>query len=69
MQVIFFTTELVGEQLLVSRGQDGAVHVLSNVCRHRGNMVETSISGTRRSFVCQYRAGCIMSKWLPFIRK
>ena len=52
----FFTTELVGEQLLVSRGQDGAVHVLSNVCRHRGNMVETKACGNRRSFVCQYHA-------------
>lgn len=52
----FFTTEVVGEQLLVSRGQDGDVHVLSNVCRHRGNLVETSPNGRRRSFVCQYHA-------------
>ena len=52
----FFTTELAGEQLLISRGKDDAVHVLSNVCRHRGNMVETAASGNRRSFVCQYHA-------------
>ena len=52
----FFTTELVGEQLLVSRGHDNEVYVLSNVCRHRGNLVETAASGNRRSFVCQYHA-------------
>ena len=52
----FFTTELVGEQLLVSRGQDGEIYVLSNVCRHRGNLVETAPKGNRRSFVCQYHA-------------
>ncbi|MFK7754349.1 MAG: aromatic ring-hydroxylating dioxygenase subunit alpha [Sedimentitalea sp.] len=52
----FFTTDLVDEQLLVSRGHDGQVYVLSNVCRHRGNMVETAASGNRRSFVCQYHS-------------
>lgn len=52
----YFTTELVGEQLLVSRAADGAVHVLSNVCRHRGNMVVTEAKGNRRSFTCGYHA-------------
>ncbi|MEP3920740.1 aromatic ring-hydroxylating dioxygenase subunit alpha [Ascidiaceihabitans sp.] len=52
----FFTTELVDEQLLVSRGHDGEIYVLSNVCRHRGNMVETEARGNRRSFVCGYHA-------------
>ncbi len=35
----FFTTELLGEQLLVVRDLEGEVRVLSNVCRHRGNLV------------------------------
>lgn len=52
----FFTTDLIGEQLLVSRDQDGNVHVLSNVCRHRGNLVEVASNGNRRAFVCQYHA-------------
>lgn len=52
----FFTTELVGEQLLVVRNDDGDINVLSNVCRHRGNMVENATSGNRRSFVCPYHA-------------
>ncbi len=51
----YFTTELVGEQLLVARDADGEINVLSNVCRHRGNLVAEG-RGNRRSFVCQYHA-------------
>ena len=51
----YFTTELVGEQILVARDQGGAVRVLSNVCRHRGNLVAMG-KGNRRSFVCGYHA-------------
>jgi choline monooxygenase len=51
----YFTTELVGEQLIVCRDQDGEVRVLSNVCRHRGNLVAEG-KGNRRSFVCGYHA-------------
>ena len=51
----YFTTELVGEQLLVSRDTAGCIHVLSNVCRHRGNLVAEG-RGNRRSFVCAYHA-------------
>lgn len=51
----YFTTELVGEQLIVSRAAGGEVHVLSNVCRHRGNIVAEG-RGNRRSFVCGYHA-------------
>ena len=49
----FFTTEMVGEQLLVVRDRDGTVRVLSNVCRHRGNRVAEG-SGNARKFICQY---------------
>lgn len=51
----FYTTELVGEQLIVARDKTGEVHVLSNVCRHRGNIVAQG-RGNKRSFVCQYHA-------------
>lgn len=51
----YFTTELVDEQLIVSRTAAGKVHVLSNVCRHRGNLVAEG-KGNRRSFVCGYHA-------------
>ncbi|WP_371225405.1 aromatic ring-hydroxylating oxygenase subunit alpha [Roseovarius sp. 2305UL8-3] len=49
----FFTTELLGEELLVVRDTDGVVRILSNVCRHRGNRVAEG-SGNARKFICQY---------------
>ncbi|SNT73897.1 aromatic ring-hydroxylating oxygenase subunit alpha [Paracoccus seriniphilus] len=52
----FITTELIGEQLLVARDDEGEINVLSNVCRHRGNLVANEASGNRRSFVCPYHA-------------
>ncbi len=51
----FYTTELVGEPLLVTRGKDGEVRVLSNVCRHRGNIVARG-SGKQSRFTCNYHA-------------
>ena len=51
----FYTTELVDEQLIVSRDKKGDIYVLSNVCRHRGNIVAHG-RGNQRSFVCQYHA-------------
>jgi len=51
----FFTTELLGEQLLVVRDLAGEVRVLSNVCRHRGNLVAEGKGNTKR-FICQYHA-------------
>ena len=49
----FFTTELVGEQLLVLRDDEGVVQVFSNVCRHRGHPVVEG-KGNRLRFVCPY---------------
>ena len=49
----FYTTEMLDEQILVTRDMDGEVHVLSNVCRHRGNRVAEG-SGNSKRFVCQY---------------
>ena len=49
----FFTTEMVGEQLLVTRSHDSTVRVLSNVCRHRGNQVAVG-SGSAKRFSCPY---------------
>ena len=51
----YFTTDLAGEPLIVVRSQDGEVKVLSNVCRHRGNLVATG-RGNRKTFVCAYHA-------------
>ncbi len=51
----FFTTELLGEQLLAVHSEDGSIRVLSNVCRHRGNVVAEG-RGSARKFVCSYHA-------------
>ena len=51
----YFTTELLDEPLLVVRGDDGVIRVLSNVCRHRGNVVAAG-RGNRRAFSCNYHA-------------
>ena len=51
----YFTTELVGEQIIVCRDRDDRIRVLSNVCRHRGNLVAEG-RGNRNSFVCGYHA-------------
>ena len=51
----YFTVDVVGEPLLVVRGGDAKIRVLSNVCRHRGNLVAKG-AGNRLRFVCGYHA-------------
>jgi phenylpropionate dioxygenase-like ring-hydroxylating dioxygenase large terminal subunit len=51
----YFTVTLLGEPLLIVRGDDGEIRVLSNVCRHRG-MPLVEGSGNTRRFVCSYHA-------------
>jgi len=35
----YFGCEIVGEPVLVARGEDGALRAFSNVCRHRGSLL------------------------------
>ncbi len=42
-----------GRPVIVSRGEDGAAHVLLNVCRHRGATVAQG-SGCVKRFACPY---------------
>ena len=51
----YFACELAGEPLLVILGNDGQVQVLSNVCRHRANLVAQG-TGNRQRLVCSYHA-------------
>lgn len=51
----FFTAELAGEPLIVCRDAEGELRVLSNVCRHRSNIVVQG-TGRKRRFVCPYHA-------------
>jgi phenylpropionate dioxygenase-like ring-hydroxylating dioxygenase large terminal subunit len=51
----FFTVQLLNEPLLVGRGDDGAVRVMTNVCRHRGMPLAEGRGAVKR-FVCSYHA-------------
>ncbi len=45
----------IGEdQVIVVRGEDGAINVLLNTCRHRGNALCRAEQGRAKSFVCSY---------------
>jgi phenylpropionate dioxygenase-like ring-hydroxylating dioxygenase large terminal subunit len=50
-----FVTRYMGEDpVLVTRGDDGRVHVLLNTCRHRGRGVCSADRGHAASFACPY---------------
>ncbi len=50
-----FVTRSMGEDpVIVSRAQDGSLHVMLNVCRHRGRKVCAEDAGNVRNFRCGY---------------
>ena len=49
----FVATTVVGEPLVMVRGHDGEVRVLSNVCRHRGTVIAEG-TGSSRQLLCPY---------------
>ncbi len=51
----YFTTEIVGEPILVTKTADGSIRTLSNVCRHRGNILAQG-RGNSKKFTCGYHA-------------
>jgi phenylpropionate dioxygenase-like ring-hydroxylating dioxygenase large terminal subunit len=51
----YFSCTVAGEPLLVVRGDEGQVRVLSNVCRHRANLIAQG-RGHRQRLVCSYHA-------------
>jgi Rieske 2Fe-2S family protein len=44
------------EAVILTRGMDGTVNAMLNVCRHRGAEVCTQAKGNARAFVCPYHA-------------
>ena len=50
----YFLFELGEDSIIISRGGDGEVHALMNICRHRGSRVCEEASGNRKTFVCPY---------------
>jgi phenylpropionate dioxygenase-like ring-hydroxylating dioxygenase large terminal subunit len=49
----FFTEDVAGMPVLMTRGADGEVRAFANICRHRGAPVATGC-GNARAFVCPY---------------
>src|SRR5579875_788121 len=49
----YFTTEIVGEPIVVARGRDGVLRAMSAVCQHRAMLVAEG-AGNTRGFVCPY---------------
>ena len=49
----YFTSHHIGEPIVVTRGQDGVLRALSNVCQHRG-MIVAEGHGSTRALMCQY---------------
>jgi anthranilate 1,2-dioxygenase large subunit len=50
-----FKTINVGERpILVVRGDDGEIRTFYNACSHRGNLLETRVTGNAAEFECPY---------------
>ncbi len=49
----YFSINIVDEPLLVVRGKDGAIRVLSAVCRHRGHVLGEA-KGNVDGFTCPF---------------
>jgi Rieske 2Fe-2S family protein len=51
----FFTAQLAGDNVIVSRGRDGDLHAFNDVCRHRGSRIcGAGAHGNAERFVCPY---------------
>ena len=50
----FFKADLVGEPLVMARGEDGQLRAFYNVCRHHAAAVVTEAQGCAKQFRCPY---------------
>lgn len=50
----YVTLEVGDDPIVVVRGEDGVVHAMHNVCRHRGSLVCTEPCGHVTRLVCPY---------------
>jgi Rieske 2Fe-2S family protein len=50
----FFTMEVDTDSIIVIRGQNGVIHALHNVCRHRGSLICTDPAGHVSKLMCPY---------------
>lgn len=52
----FFHTYMGEDPVILSRGSDGSVNALLNMCRHRGARLVRADDGNCNNFVCSYHA-------------
>jgi Rieske 2Fe-2S family protein len=53
----FVVRELPGDNVVITRSQEGSIHAFHNVCRHRGTRLCTETAGTfAGSIQCPYHA-------------
>lgn len=50
----FFLVDVDADSIIVVRADDGAIHALHNVCRHRGSVVCAEPAGHASKLVCPY---------------
>ena len=50
------TLEILGESVVVIRGDDGAARAFANVCRHRGSRLVDGEAGCAKRLTCPYHA-------------
>jgi phenylpropionate dioxygenase-like ring-hydroxylating dioxygenase large terminal subunit len=50
----YFLFEMAGESVIISRGDEGRINALLNVCRHRGSRICDNATGHEARFVCRY---------------
>jgi len=50
----YFLYNVAGEEVIIVRGNDGEVHALLNVCRHRGSRVCLEARGSTKRLTCPY---------------
>ncbi len=65
----WFTFEIDADSIIITRGDDGSVHALHNVCRHRGTQLCAPGEGHSSRLVCPYHQwvygtdGRLLSSW------
>ena len=50
----YFTWQVGDDPLIITRDEQGELHALFNVCRHRGTLLCESPAGQQRRFICPY---------------
>ena len=50
----YFLSYMGEDPVIVTRDQDNKIHVMLNMCRHRGNRVVRGDDGNATSFMCTY---------------